>query len=183
MKIVTMALALAFSSISAMAAPAEQNGPAKVIAQLAINLSETGQVGSTHGIIKVLDNQSVVLEKWSYAGADPRPTFIGTTKIQTSAKLATTLRSKIISLSDAKTKVIFSEIVCMMMPPLGPNPALFVASGYNYETNTFAGDLRVVASNTGCWDPSKTSLVNDWDITTAGSLEGALEAIALQTVK
>jgi hypothetical protein len=68
----------------------------------------------------------------------------------------------------------------MMMPMPAPNRALSIATGYDYNTRTFTGALRVIETNSGCWDFEHTSPKYEHDRNLAASVMGALEILSIE---
>lgn len=61
--------------------------------------------------------------------------------------------------------------------PQGPQ-ALQIATGYNYQSDSFYGALRLVKSPNNCYTRSYTSLFSKSDIAKANRLESAIEILA-----
>lgn len=186
MKQIFLALTLLFSGTAA--AETGLSFDKDVIAQYAVNLSswdvDQHEQGMTWGIVKVKNNGALTVDKWLYTwDYGSTPEFKGTVAVELNPVAAQIILQNIISLNDAKTKTTYSEYVCMMMPAPGPNPALFVRGGYNYQSQAFSGKIRVLESNTGCWAHSRTSLEHDYDRKTAGQLMGQLQILAVQFAK
>lgn len=96
-----------------------------------------------------------------------------------------TIKSLAKVLSNAKVSTVVNKYVCLtfVMPiPQGPQ-ALEIATGYNYQNDSFYGDLRLVRSPTACYIRSHTNLVSKADFAKAARLESTIEGIANEVLE
>ena len=86
-------------------------------------------------------------------------------------------------LSNAKTQVLVSNVVCKLFPSpaMGVNH-LSVLRGYDYQTESYKGEMALVHGPQGCWLHSKTSLVDEFDNLQAVTMKAVLRAVILEVV-
>lgn len=92
------------------------------------------------------------------------------------------LKNDIIRLSQAEIEHRTNQIVCMMMPgPTQSNNHLSVLRDYDWNTQTFKGEMELVDGPHGCWVRSATYPKNMYDRATATSLKGLMKALTLDS--
>lgn len=185
MKVLFLTLALLVSGSAAARTPIRPIDDTAVLAQFAIPMGSPGddvvENGSIWGILKVKTDGTLSVDKYLYSRSNGfSPAFLGNVSIALNSSVQQKIKWDIIALSNAEVKTTYSQIVCMMMPMPGPNSALLIRAGYDYQSEEFSGVLRTVESNTGCWAHSHTSLKNEYDRQTSASLMAALNILALQ---
>lgn len=85
-----------------------------------------------------------------------------------------------LSLSRAEIEVQVAGIVCMMMPgPTMSNNHLSVRRDYDYNTETFKGEMTLVQGPRGCWVGRKVFPKNQHDQATAARLQATIKALAI----
>jgi hypothetical protein len=174
-------LATQLVAASAVAAPAKK---VQVLATYAIDLPvKADEEGHNYGILTLKSDRSLTVQKvhYDFGAIGQSPETISVKKITVGkAVMDLILQRMLTSLSTAELKQTHQDVVCMMMPLAGPSRALKVRRDYDYETETFKGELVTVNDNTGCWSPFHTTLANEWEQTLADQLEITLNALALQ---
>ncbi|MEM7645955.1 MAG: hypothetical protein AAF203_03505 [Pseudomonadota bacterium] len=90
---------------------------------------------------------------------------------------------KVQTLSNAQIQVIESDVVCKLLasPAMGINH-LQVLRGYDYETNTYSGELALVHGPQGCWLHRKTLLKDDGFNIRAQEVKTILRTMVLELV-
>jgi len=152
----------------------------KIVLQFATTLSSDDQ-GTVWGVVRVLENETMTIEKWIYNWSTRFvPLYLGTVTTVLKPLVAERLVSNIVRLSDADIVSTRSDVVCMMMLMPGPSRALSIATGYDYNTRKFSGDLRIVETNSGCWDFEHTSPKYEHDRILAATVMGALEILSIE---
>lgn len=95
----------------------------------------------------------------------------------------TLLKNDIMALSQAELEKRTNQIVCMMMPgPTLSNNHLSVRRGYDYNTQSFLGEMELVDGPHGCWVRSATYPKNTYDRATAAKLKRIIKAITLDHI-
>ena len=91
-----------------------------------------------------------------------------------------TVKSLAKVLSNAKVTTTVRPFVCMtlIMPiPQGPQ-SLQIATGYDYQSDSFKGALRLVKTPSECYIKTVTAFVSQADVAKANRLESAIEVLA-----
>lgn len=88
--------------------------------------------------------------------------------------------SNIARLSEVNVVETRYDVVCMMMAMPGPSRALSVATGYDYNSRKFSGDLRVIETNSGCWQHEHTSPKYEQERLLAATVMGALKILSTE---
>ncbi len=88
--------------------------------------------------------------------------------------------SDISALANAEVVEAHNQIVCMMMPSwIQTTDHLKVAREFDYNTQSFKGELALVDGPHGCWNKDQTHPKNEWDRQTAEVLKRSLKLLSL----
>jgi len=171
---------VAIAAVVSFTAKADIND--QVLARYAIAESYTDE-GQVYGLASVRADGVLTVNHYQYTWSSGiQGTFIGSDEITLAPAVMQRLTSMIQQLANAETERHVSEIVCMMMPMPGPSRALFVRRGYEWQTESYTGELEEVLSNSGCWDPIRITLKHQYNLASAHALMSAIEMITLQVL-
>jgi hypothetical protein len=154
-----------------------QAAQAKDIAQSSFN--HEGVNGREIDTLTVTDNGSVRIERQALNNDAPA---LPTVYKKLSKEVFEQLSFKIQQLSTAELVTTRQTVVCMMMPMLGARKDLKVARDYDFETQSYQGELTLVLSQAGCWLAIHTAPKEAFEKEEAKSLVSALEILGLTYV-
>ena len=93
------------------------------------------------------------------------------------------LKDEIIGLSRAKIESRTNVIVCMVMPGPGMmNNHLSVLRQYDYETNEFTEEMKLILGPQGCWVSNPTYPKEQYQMNQAKNLKSTMKLLALELV-
>ena len=172
-------IALIAIAISFSAAAQPKND---TLARYAFHIQSTDE-GSTYALVKYIDGGILVVDEYAYTWESGfQGEFIGSSEVYLPELVADRLLGSIKTLANAEVVEHTAEVVCMMMPMPGPSRDLLVRRDWNWQTNEFAGELSIVQTNSGCWDPYSVTPVAEWHKAEARSLMSSLEIATLMGI-
>lgn len=168
------------------AAVAQQSSPSwqndeSLLTRYAVQIDASGE-GTEYGLVTLRQGGRLNVDRYLYKRSLAQPEFLGYETITLAERVENRLMGLIRNLSNAELQETRQDIVCMRVPPIGPNPALVVRRGWDAQKKAFTGKPKMIMDNTGCWAHYHVKPKHQWHENEARRLMTMVETLVLQSL-